>query len=576
MTVADVLALPVLAAGAPRVRAGQAGTAAQVRWVHVSEQTEVAGTLGGGELVLSTGMGLLEPGFDADRYLASLAGAGAVGLVVELGQHVRALPEALVRAAAAARFPLVELSRVVRFVAVTEQVHARILHEQYERLRFSERVHETFASMSVGGARVAEVLERAAALTGRVVVLEDLGHHAVAYGGGGAAQEVLRDWTARSRLVPVAAGTAVGGPQRWLTTPVGVVGQRWGRLVLPEDVALQEGAAHPGGGTADAAPVGTDQVVLVLERAAESLTIARLLDRDAREHRSDIAQEAHESLLRDLQRARRADEGELRARARALGLPLRGGYAPVVVHTAGATVDPAVSGAAVSGAAVPAVAVSYVAVSDAAVSDAAVADAAARALAESHTAGLVGVLEPGLVGVLVSAPVPELTADVLPRLARALVEVARRLGLPAPALGTAPAGTTLTAAGEGFAEAGHAAVVAASLPHHDPAVAYRTGDLGARGLLWWLREDPRLQGFVEAHLAPLLAGPDAEEAVALLRAHLECAGSMTRLAARLHLSRPATYGRVDRLRARLGRDLDDPETRLTLHLAVLAHGQARP
>jgi len=556
LTVADVLALPVLAAGAPRVRAGLAGTAAQVRWVHVSEQTEVAGTLGGGELLLSTGMALLEPGFNADRYLASLAGAGAVGLVVELGQHVRALPDALVRAAAAARFPLVELSRVVRFVAVTEQVHARILHEQYERLRFSERVHETFASMSVGGARVAEVLERAGALAGRVLVLEDLGHHAVAWGGGGPAQEVLRDWTARSRLVPVAAGTAVGGPQRWLTTPVGVVGQRWGRLVLPEDVALQESAAHPDGGAPDAAPVGTDQVVLVLERAAETLTIARLLDRDAPEHRGDIAQEAHESLLRDLGRARRADEAELRARARALGLPLRGGYAPLVLHAAGGPAD----GAPAAGA--PA--------------DAALADAAGRALVESRSAGLAGVLEPGLVGVLVSAPVPELTADVLPRFARTLVEVARRLGLPAPALGTAPAGTTLTAAGEGFAEAGHVALVAASLPHHDPGTAYRTGDLGARGLLWWLRDDPRLQAFVEAHLAPLLAGPDAADAVALLREHLECAGSMTRLAARLHLSRPATYGRVARLRARLGRDLDDPETRLTLHLAVLAHGQPRP
>ncbi|NIZ90644.1 PucR family transcriptional regulator [Kineococcus rubinsiae] len=550
LTVADVLALPVLAAGGPRVRAGGTGLAAQVRWVHVSEQTEVAGTLGGGELLLSTGMGLLEPGFDAGRYLASLAGAGAVGLVVELGQHVRALPEALVHAAAAARFPLVELSKVVRFVAVTEQVHARILHEQYERLRFSELVHETFASMSVGGARVAEVLEQASALTGRVVVLEDLGHHAVAFAGGGPAQEVLLDWTARSRLVPVAAGTAVGGPQRWLTTPVGVVGQRWGRLVLPEDVALQDStSAGPGGA---GGPGDAPQVELVLERAAETLTIARLLDREAPEHRGDIAQEAHESLLRDLRRGRRADEAELRARARALGLPLRGGFAPVVAHVPGEGTAGGPEG------------------------DAATADAAERALAETRTAGLVGVLEPGLVGVLVSAPVPELAGDVLPRLARALLEVERRLGLPAATLGTAPPGTTLTAAGEGFAEAGHVAVVAASLPHHDPAVPYRAGDLGARGLLWWLRDDPRLQGFVEAHLAPLLAGPDGEEALALLRAHLECSGSMTRLAARLHLSRPATYGRVERLRARLGRDLDDPETRLTLHLAVLAHGQARP
>ncbi|WP_240895072.1 PucR family transcriptional regulator [Kineococcus siccus] len=569
MTVADVLALPVLSAGAPRVRAGRAGLDAPVRWVHVTEQTEVAGTLGGGELLLSTGMGLLEPGFDAARYLASLAGAGAVGLVVELGQHVRALPDALVRAAAAARFPLVELSRVVRFVAVTEQVHARILHEQYERLRFSERVHEAFASMSVGGARVSEVLEQASALTGRVVVLEDLGHHAVAFAGGGRAQEVLLDWTARSRLVPVAAGTAVGGPQRWLTSPVGVVGQRWGRLVLPEDVALQD-STSPAVGGEDAPVPGarTDhaQVVLVLERAAETLTIARLLDREADEHPAGIAQEAHASLLRDLRRGRRADEAELRARARALGLPLRGGFAPVVVHTAPEAAGTTAPGSSTVGSTV----------TGSTASDAEVSAAATRALTETCTAGLVGVLEPGLVGVLVSAALPELTDDALPRFARGLAEVTRRLGLPAATLGTAPAGATLTGAGEGFAEASHVAVVAASLPHHDATTPYRTSDLGARGLLWWLRDDPRLHSFVEAHLAPLLSGPDGAQALALLRDHLECGGSMTRLAARLHLSRPATYGRVERLRTRLGRDLDDPETRVTLHLAVLAHGQARP
>jgi purine catabolism regulator len=45
---------------------------------------------------------------------------------------------------------------------------------------------------------------------------------------------------------------------------------------------------------------------------------------------------------------------------------------------------------------------------------------------------------------------------------------------------------------------------------------------------------------------------------------------MTQLAEQLHLSRPATYARVNRLEQRLGRQLSDPETRLSLHLALLA------
>ncbi|NAZ87944.1 helix-turn-helix domain-containing protein, partial [Kineococcus indalonis] len=123
----------------------------------------------------------------------------------------------------------------------------------------------------------------------------------------------------------------------------------------------------------------------------------------------------------------------------------------------------------------------------------------------------------------------------------------------------------------GLVEAAHVAEVAARLPHRRAGAVHRTADLGARGLLWWLREDPRLHSWVEAQLAPLLGGPDGERQLELLRGHLESGGSMTRLASRLRLSRPAAYGRVERLRERLGRDLEDPEERLALHLALLAH-----
>ena len=135
-TLAEVLELPVLRAAAPRVRAGSAGVDVRVRWVHVSEQRNPAGTLSGGELVLSIGVAVADPANDPVAYVAALRDAGAVGLVVELGQHVRTLPTALVQAARAAAFPLVELARAVRYVEVTEVVHARIVNSQYARMRF--------------------------------------------------------------------------------------------------------------------------------------------------------------------------------------------------------------------------------------------------------------------------------------------------------------------------------------------------------------------------------------------------------------------------------------------------------
>jgi purine catabolism regulator len=129
-TLAEVLDLPVLRAARPRMRSGSAVLDVRVRWVHVSEQRNPAGTLSGGELVLSTGIAMTDPAMAPAAYVTALRDSGAVGLVVEVGQHVPALPDALVQAARAVEFPLVELTQAVRFVKVTEIVHARIMNSQ--------------------------------------------------------------------------------------------------------------------------------------------------------------------------------------------------------------------------------------------------------------------------------------------------------------------------------------------------------------------------------------------------------------------------------------------------------------
>ncbi|MBK1789128.1 PucR family transcriptional regulator ligand-binding domain-containing protein, partial [Prauserella cavernicola] len=99
LTVREVLELPEVSRGRPRVRAGSDALDGEVRWVHVSELADVAGTLSGGELVLSIGVVLAEPDTDFRAYVASLHASGAAALLVELGRHVSELPEGLVQAA---------------------------------------------------------------------------------------------------------------------------------------------------------------------------------------------------------------------------------------------------------------------------------------------------------------------------------------------------------------------------------------------------------------------------------------------------------------------------------------------
>jgi PucR family transcriptional regulator, purine catabolism regulatory protein len=55
-----------------------------------------------------------------------------------------------------------------------------------------------------------------------------------------------------------------------------------------------------------------------------------------------------------------------------------------------------------------------------------------------------------------------------------------------------------------------------------------------------------------------------------LLAYLDAGGTVTTFARDIGLSRPAAYARLDRLRGVLGRDIDDPRVRLSLHIALLS------
>lgn len=527
-TVEEVLALPVLRAAAPRVRAGSGHLDVPVRWVHVSEQRDPAGTLTGGELVLSIGVMLADPATDLAGYVASLRDAGAVGLVVELGQHLRSLPGALVQAARALDFPLVELHRSVRYVEVTEVVHARILHSQFTRMRFTQQVHDAFRTLAVEGGGTARVLAEAAALTELPVVLEDLGHRALSFAAGDmSTATLLKDWTARSRQVPVAPGTATGGPEGWTTAPVGPRAQRWGRLVVPRRVVGEDAA---------------DTVAQVLDHAADALTIGRLLGDDP------VGPELHAQgeLLEDLLRSTTLDEHALRARARALGMPATGVLTALVLDANG---DTGRDGGSDVGETV---------------------SVAATAARTAGAPAVVGRIASGRVGVVLSCRSRDAAGPTVERVAALL---------PRTAIGVAGPVTTFFDVSAALAEAAFVVDVVAAMPPAPqgptPTRLWRSTDLGARGLLWQLRGDARLQAFVDAQLAPLLRLDDPERTAMLetLLAYLDAAGGVTAFARAVQLSRPAAYARLDRLRAVLGDDLESPRTRLSLHLALLALGQ---
>jgi purine catabolism regulator len=91
-------------------------------------------------------------------------------------------------------------------------------------------------------------------------------------------------------------------------------------------------------------------------------------------------------------------------------------------------------------------------------------------------------------------------------------------------------------------------------------------------LLWGLRDHPRLTAFAQQRLRPLLEPETRRTAGLLPTLEALCASHWHKAdAARaLCIQRQSLYARVARLRLVLDADLDDPETRLGLELAVRA------
>src|SRR5919109_2646989 len=142
LTVAEVLELPVVRRALPEVIAGADGLDRQLRWAHVIEMADPSDLLKGGELVLTTGIGAGAQERDQARWIASLIEQGAAAVGVELGSTWRErVPEPVVAACSEAGVPLIAFRRSVRFVEITEAVHAAVLHSQFELLRRGEGIH---------------------------------------------------------------------------------------------------------------------------------------------------------------------------------------------------------------------------------------------------------------------------------------------------------------------------------------------------------------------------------------------------------------------------------------------------
>lgn len=243
LTLRELLSFEVLREARPEVLAGEGSLDRVVRWVHSSEIYEIGPLLTGGELLLTTGLGLAGTDAGARRhYLREIAARGVAGIALELGRTFPETPRELVEEARRQELPFIVLRSVVPFIRITEDANTLIVDYASRRLRLGDSATRALNEALIAGAGIAGVLATGAQVIGAPLVLVSAGGALVSAHGVDGDREA---WQAVEHSACEA--------------PVTLHGRPWGRLVAGPGSALP-----------------AEDLSIALERTAVALALAML------------------------------------------------------------------------------------------------------------------------------------------------------------------------------------------------------------------------------------------------------------------------------------------------------------
>lgn len=494
-----------LAAAEPRILSGHEHLDAPVRWVHSSEIYEIGPLLTGGELLLTTGLGLR--GLDAGtrkHYVQDLAQRGVAAVAIEVGRTFESVPEEMVRAGSVARLPIIELRAVVPFIDVCRAVNTSIAAREVDELRLRSTLVDALHDDLAAGAGVAPMLGHLSEILGAPVVLVSTSDALLSAHG---VDDDSAAWRIVDRAVAEAVVLSKGRPMARL-----VVGERADAGPNPFAESLLRAAAGP--------------VAVGLTRTGVrgSALAARLVE--------------------DLVDGRPMRPADLRTRLAGAGVSVAG--PTVVVPLAAEAPDPRMADAAVAGAAL---------------------DSVARSIVDATVYALVAVPAGGGQGT--PDPVDRVVSSLVPRgnrLPGATVVVGTPCRLDDLGPGTDTAAVLSESLRRCGRQLGLAASTAARLGTDRRVFTSREllADDAVRMLDPAVRAE--LRSLVEPLVSN--DERSSSDLVRTLAVHLSNGCSATRSAAALHIGRQSLYQRIERIRTVLGFDPTEPAVYASMMLAL--------
>ncbi|MFA9430176.1 PucR family transcriptional regulator [Egicoccus sp. AB-alg2] len=494
--------------------AGRAGLDRRgpIRWAHISDTPDPTPWLEGGELLLTTGLGVKDSPQLQERLIAGLAARGVVAVGFGTGVSLDDVPPAMAAACDEHGLPLITVPYEVPFLAVTRRVSRHMFEEHFATLRSAITLHRQVLAAVVSGHGIGAVLTTvgrampAAALVAFDFAGAELGRH----DPGGRLSSVDLDQAWKQVVADGASGAT---------------------SELPDGQALTSGPVRLGDELDAVVVAVTDHPLLeheslLFEQGLAGVSLELSRRRSVRE-----AQRARVDELLEEAAAGRSTSGLIARALRRLGVSPPTAYRVLTV-------------------------------------------ARPAGVGEAHLSMVVedALLPLGrpVVGHL-DGELYAMVADAQdePDAAERIVTAMRSRGWPSPRVGRSRVKTDLDALRAAIREAHVAVVLDAASPVHD------VDQLGLSGLLAGIRDDLGATDFVTQVLGPVIEHDRRESTrlVQTLRAYLAHGCRPGPAAAELCVHRHTLTYRLDRIRELTGRDPRAGEHLLEYGLALELHAR---
>lgn len=153
--------------------AGAGGLDNVIRWVHIVDMPDAKYEWArGGELLLTTGVGLRGETERQAALIPTLAQRGLAGLVLSVGFNLDSASPSMCAAADQLNFPIIELPPEIPFVEITRTILTQIINQQYALRERAAEIHRTLTTLVLDGSTLQGVADALADILQRSITIE--------------------------------------------------------------------------------------------------------------------------------------------------------------------------------------------------------------------------------------------------------------------------------------------------------------------------------------------------------------------------------------------------------------------